>query len=99
MLVTKLFDAFDLAIPVVGQVKRRQLGDGNFIQIGLRGLVRDGEQDRRDALLCFPNAFHRGQFGGLVFQSVEAVQVADHDLQRNQGCSHHHTGAQRGHHV
>ena len=98
-MLGKVFDALDLTIPVMGQIERRQFRDGYFIFIGLRGLIGNGKQNGRHTGLGFPNAFHRGQLGGLVFQGVQAMQIAHENLYWNQDRGHRDTGAKRGHDV
>jgi hypothetical protein len=66
VLVAKGINTFDLAIPVVCEVERGQFGDGNLNTVALCGLVGQGKQHCGCAALRQPNAFNRGNFGGLV---------------------------------
>jgi hypothetical protein len=52
-----------------------------------RGHVRNAEQDERERLarLIFPVAFDRSELCRLVLERVEAVQIADHCLDRRSG--------------
>jgi hypothetical protein len=53
------------------------------------------EQGERGAALGLPDRFERGDLGRLVLERVQAVQVADDDLQRHQHRGDVHAEAQR----
>ena len=99
MLAYEVIQAFDLPIPIVGKVKRREFGNRNFILVAARFFIRQPKENGRHAFLRFPDAFHCGQFGGLVFHRVQAVQVTRNNLQRNQKRSQVHTGFDTRHHL
>ncbi|MNS94182.1 hypothetical protein D3C72_1283930 [compost metagenome] len=54
--------------------------------------VGPAEQQQRQAFIAFvlPVAFQRGDLGGLVLERVQAVQVADHGLDRRDDQQHPH---------
>ena len=99
MFVTEFLDALDLAVPVVGQVKRRQFGDRDFKPVGLGGCIRQGKQHGGRATLGLPNAFHGRNLGGLVLQRVHAMQISHQDLDGNQQGRHIQAGAKRRVHI
>ena len=95
-------EAQDLAVEFVGQDQAAELGDLHGVVRGARRFVGDAEQGEGRAALGFPDAFHGSDLGGLVLQGVQAVQVADQELQRDHCCGgenrgpHGFVGALRG---
>ena len=97
MFAGEFVKAFYFAFPAVREVKRGQLGDGNFVTVGHGFFVRQREQHRGHTLLRLPDTFHCSQLGGLVFHGVETVRITSQNLQRYQHRSQIDTGLQTGH--
>ena len=66
------------------QVNARERRYRNLEPISFRCLIRDREQHGGRARSRFPLSFHRGNFGRLVVQRVEPVQVAEENLYRHE---------------
>ena len=91
-----------LAVPGVGQDEAAEARDLDREVVDLALHVGPAEQHQRHALAgpVFPVAFDGGDLRRLVLQRVEAVQVADQDLDRRDEQQHphrhRHHGADRG---
>ena len=99
MLAYEVIQAFDLPIPIVGKVKRREFGNRNFILVAAGFFVGQPKQNGRHAFLRLPDTLHRRQLGRLVFHRVQTMQVTRNNLQRNQKRSQVHTGFDTRHHL
>ena len=66
----------------MGENQAGQLGNSNFEAVTLSLLIRPGKQQQRYSGRGLPIAFHRCNFGRLVFQRVDAMKVAYHRLGR-----------------
>jgi hypothetical protein len=95
MFADKLIQPAHLPIPIVGENKTRRLGNFYGKTIAARSFIRYGKQRKRRALLGFPNGFHGGDFGGLMLQRIQAVQISHEYLQRDQHRSGKNPGFQR----
>ena len=73
-----------LAVAVVREDERRAFGQLDRVVGAPLVLVRDAEERERRAALGLPDRFHRRDLRRLVLERVQAVQVADEDLQRHQ---------------
>ena len=94
MAVLELVQALDLAVDAVGEDEACQARDRNLVSIRPRRLVGPGKQQQRRAARGLPDAFHRGDLLGLVLERIEAVQVAEEDLQRRCDGRKHEADAQ-----
>ena len=66
----------------------RALRDRNLEAVALGLGVGPREQHEVGRLAAVPVRFHRRHLGGLVLRGVEAVEVADHELQRREHGQH-----------
>ena len=73
-------------VPLTSWVRIRLPSSGNrdLIAVGRRLLVGNGEQRQRHAAGGVPARLDRRELGGLIFERVEAVLVAQKDLQRHE---------------
>ena len=61
-----------------------EIGNGDLVAVRLRLLVGNGEQRQRRAADGVPARLDRREFGRLIGERVEALLVAEHDLQRHE---------------
>ncbi len=72
------------AVRVMGENEAAQVGDRDGEMVRRRGVVGNDEQVQRHAAFGVPDRLDRGELRRLMFERVEAVRVAEKDLQRNQ---------------
>jgi len=72
----------------MGQDQAAEGWNFQCIAIGLRLLVGPGEQDERLGAARLPVAFHGGHLDRLMVEGVEAVEIAEDELQRHQDKRH-----------
>ena len=76
-----ILQAPDDAVRVVRQDEAAEDGNLDRIAVGLAGFVRNGEKRQRHAARRFPMGLDGSELCRLVLERVQAVQVADEDLQ------------------
>ena len=78
------FQAADLGVPIVRENEAAELRDRDLETVALGLRVGQREEDQRRPLLRLPMRLDRGDLGGLMLARVEAVHVADHELERRE---------------
>ncbi len=68
----------------MGQNEAAQFRDGNGVSVRLGLFVRDGEQIELDVAMRVPDRLDRRQLRRLMLERVEAMRVAEQELERAQ---------------
>jgi len=81
MSARELIEALQLRVDVVRKNQAGRLGDLQGVVGAAFFLVGQAKQGERCTFFGVPDAFNGSDLGGLVFQRVQAMQVAHEDLQ------------------
>ncbi|VTR69963.1 hypothetical protein DESC_780152 [Desulfosarcina cetonica] len=89
-----VFQPPDLTIEAVGENKAGEFGNLDFEPVAFGELIRPGEQAQSGTALGVPDALHGGDLYRLMFKGVQAVHVAEKQLQGGHEDGHDHGHAQ-----
>jgi hypothetical protein len=78
------FQALDIAVPGMREVEAAEMWNVDGVEVAFLRHVRPAEQGGGDAVSAVPQALDGSEFGGLVLPRVEALRVAEHELQRGE---------------
>src|SRR5262249_35820912 len=92
----KVFEAFDLAIPRMGQIKAREVWNLQLTKVAFGRRIRPADKRCGHAAAAIPEPLDRGELGGGSLERAQPFQAPEHNLcrsekaQKPQGGPQHH---------